>query len=136
MKKDIADNDNLDCEQENDAVLRPGTKIVVTSDDIMNGEGGSPTCCAVALAVRRLIQDDCYPYVTSDWMEIVSRNGKTRQRIDIPYEVGEWVMAFDEQCAFEECNTAEELADFWEEYNDGEPYEVRRVEPFEFVVPE
>lgn len=122
-------------DQEKPIVLRPGCKVVVTNDDIVNGEGGSPTCCAVALAVRRLLPHDFYPYVVADWMEIVRRGGQTVQRIELPYEVGEWVASFDEFCEYSSCNTEKEFEHFWEQHNDGEPYEVWPVEPIEFAVP-
>lgn len=115
-------------------MLSPGTVIEVTSDDITCGRGGSPTCCAVALAVKRLIPDGCYPYVVADWMEIVSR-GETIQRIDLPYEVGEFIHRFDDRCEFEECATDEEYQQFWDEHGEGEPFEVEKVEPMKFAIP-
>ena len=115
-------------------VLSPGTTIEVTEDDIYSGRGGSPTCCAVALAVKRLIPEDCYAYVVTDWMEIV-RRGEASHRIDLPYRVGEFIRHFDRQCEYEECETEEEYRHFWEEHGDGEPFEVEKVEPFKFEIP-
>ena len=115
-------------------MLSPGTIIEVTNEDIARGQGGSPTCCAVALAVKRLIPDDCYAYVVADWMEIVSR-GETKQQIDLPYGVGEFIREFDRRCEFEECETDEEYKHFWDEHGEGEPFEVEQVEPMKFAIP-
>ena len=115
-------------------IVTPGAVIKVTAADIAQGEWGSMTRCPVAIAIQRMIPDEFRAYVTCDWIEIVKGN-MTIQRLDVPDEAGEWILRFDEWKDFSECENDIERQEFFDEHNDGEPFAVESVEPFEFTMP-
>lgn len=67
--------------------------IRVTQDDIRRGLSGSPVACALALAVRRCVDEDCEIHVSACFVEFFTPT--QRFEVKLPEEAQDFRERFD-----------------------------------------